>query len=182
MNLLQNPNFDLIRQWATDRNLIEGATPQAQFVKLVEEYAEFTVGMTKDDMAEIEDGLGDSVVVLTILAAQMGTSIEECFNTAIEEKDVFVIIEGEDMVSAMVRNTINEIGRIATGVAKKNKPMVMLGIGRVYGLLQCSAELYETDIDKCIQDAYDTIKDRKGRMVDGVFIKEADFHLYGIDA
>jgi hypothetical protein len=29
-------------------------------------------------------------------------------------------------------------------------------------------------IEACIEMAYDEIKDRKGRMIDGVFVKEAD--------
>jgi hypothetical protein len=30
------------------------------------------------------------------------------------------------------------------------------------------------DVEKCIASAYDEIKDRKGRMINGVFVKEED--------
>lgn len=30
------------------------------------------------------------------------------------------------------------------------------------------------DYEKCLQDAYEVIKDRKGKLVDGTFIKEGD--------
>jgi len=30
------------------------------------------------------------------------------------------------------------------------------------------------DIDDCIEEAYNTIKNRKGKMIDGVFVKEED--------
>lgn len=30
------------------------------------------------------------------------------------------------------------------------------------------------DFSRCVQHAYDQIKDRKGKMVDGVFVKEED--------
>lgn len=93
----------LIRSWAFDRNLIEGSNSQAQMVKLMEEMGELAAGIARKNIPDIVDGIGDCVVVLTILAAQNGLSIEGC-----------------------------------------------------------------------IIDAYDTIKDRKGRMVDGVFIKEGD--------
>lgn len=92
-----------IRQWAEDRNIIDGATPQAQFVKLIEEIGELAQGMAKSRIEAIKDGIGDAVVVLTILAAQHGLTIEECAAAA-----------------------------------------------------------------------YNEIKDRKGRMVNGVFVKEAD--------
>lgn len=93
-----------IEQWAIDRNL-HTAEPSKQILKLNEEIGEMCQGIAKGNIDAIKDGLGDTVVVLTILAMQLGTSVEEC--TAL---------------------------------------------------------------------AYDEIKDRKGKMVNGVFVKEADLH------
>lgn len=95
--------FDDIRQWAQDRNLIEGSDSFRQVTKLMEEVGEIAQGVAKGRVADIADGIGDVVVVLTILAAQNNLSIEYC-----------------------------------------------------------------------IEQAWQQIKDRKGRMVDGVFIKEGD--------
>lgn len=78
-------HFDLIRQWATDRNIIEGATPQAQFVKLIEEAGELAAGLAKSRREVVIDSIGDMAVVLTILAAQSGVTIEECIAAAYEE-------------------------------------------------------------------------------------------------
>jgi NTP pyrophosphatase (non-canonical NTP hydrolase) len=78
-------HFNLIRKWAADRNLIEGATVHAQFVKLIEESGELAAGIAKNRPEEIKDGIGDMVVVLTILAAQNGLTIEECIAAAYEE-------------------------------------------------------------------------------------------------
>lgn len=94
--------FDLIRQWARDRNLVEGSNPQAQMLKLFEEGGELAHAIARNNYDGVMDSIGDMVVVLTILAAQFDANIEE----------------------------------------------------------------------DCIAPAYDTIKDRKGRMVDGVFVKE----------
>lgn len=74
-----------IRRWAHDRNIIDGATPQAQFVKLIEEVGELAHGMAKQREHEILDGIGDAVVVLTILAAQYGYEIEHCIELAWNE-------------------------------------------------------------------------------------------------
>lgn len=95
--------FDNIRRWALARNLIEGSTPEKQFTKLIEEIGELATGLAKKRDDLVMDGIGDAVVVLTILAAQRGVNIEAC-----------------------------------------------------------------------IDMAWDEIKDRKGRMVDGVFVKEDD--------
>lgn len=96
-------HFDLIREWAEARNLIRGATPAAQYEKLLEEVTELYSGLRKDDITEIVDAIGDCTVVLTILASQLNYTIEDC-----------------------------------------------------------------------IAHAYEQIKDRKGRMIDGVFVKEED--------
>ena len=43
----------------------------------------------------------------------------------------------------------------------------------VLGLVEVT-DYYHLDINDCVQAAWDEIKDRKGRMVDGVFVKEGD--------
>lgn len=67
-----------IRDWAHDRNLIEGSTVQAQFVKLIEEVGELAEAIAKGKDEQFLDSIGDAFVVLTILAAQKGMDIEEC--------------------------------------------------------------------------------------------------------
>ena len=91
----------LIIKWADERNLIEGSTSQAQFVKLIEEAGELANSIAKKK--DVKDDLGDMFVVMSIIAEQQGVSMQEA-----------------------------------------------------------------------IEIAWDDIKDRKGRMVDGVFIKESD--------
>ena len=75
----------LIQNWAWDRNLIDGSTPNAQMLKLMEEVGELAGGVCKDKADVIKDSIGDVFVVLTIIAAQMGWSIEECVQTAYDE-------------------------------------------------------------------------------------------------
>jgi len=77
--------FPYIRHWANDRNIINGATMQAQFVKLIEEIGELAEGIAKGRPEAIKDGIGDAVVVLTILAAQHGVRIEDCIEIAWNE-------------------------------------------------------------------------------------------------
>lgn len=77
--------FHKIREWAEARNLIAGATPQMQFVKLIEEVGELAEGIAKNRKDAVMDGIGDAVVVLTILAAQHGVDIEYCIDLAYQE-------------------------------------------------------------------------------------------------
>jgi NTP pyrophosphatase (non-canonical NTP hydrolase) len=73
---------DLIRQWAQDRNLIEGSDLKSQFVKLIEEAGELANAIGKKNDIEFADAIGDMVVVLTIMAAQNGMMIEDCIDAA----------------------------------------------------------------------------------------------------
>jgi NTP pyrophosphatase (non-canonical NTP hydrolase) len=77
--------FADIRQWAQDRNLIEGATVQAQTVKLMEECGELAAGIARGDKEKIVDSIGDAIVVLTIMAAQCGMPVEACIESAWQE-------------------------------------------------------------------------------------------------
>ena len=78
-------HFDLIRQWASKRGLYKGGDPKTQALKLVEEVGETCKAILKSDQAEIEDGIGDCVVVLTNLAHLCNTDIEHCIELAYNE-------------------------------------------------------------------------------------------------
>lgn len=102
--------FNKIRQWAQDRNLIEGSTPASQMLKLTEELGELANAINKNKPFELADSIGDVVVVLTIIA-----------------------------------------------------------------------DMYKFDIEDCIDAAYNEIKDRKGRMVNGTFVKESDLNSLTVE-
>ena len=77
--------FDLIRDWANERGLYTGGDTKTQSLKLVEEVGEICRAILKDNHSDIEDGIGDAVVVLTNLAELQGTSIEACIKRAYNE-------------------------------------------------------------------------------------------------
>lgn len=77
--------YKRIIQWASDRNLLEGSTRKDQMVKLMEEVGELAAGIAKGNEPLVKDSIGDALVVLTILAEQSGTSIEECLGLAWNE-------------------------------------------------------------------------------------------------
>jgi NTP pyrophosphatase (non-canonical NTP hydrolase) len=72
----------LVERWAHDRNLIEGTTPDKQFIKLVEEIGEVAETLAKDKPHNFKLEMGDMLVVMTILAAQKGTNLNECLALA----------------------------------------------------------------------------------------------------
>ena len=78
-------HFDLIRKWADDRGLYKHGDTKTQALKLVEEVGEICRAILKDNHSDVEDGIGDAVVVLTNLAELQGTSIEACIERAYNE-------------------------------------------------------------------------------------------------
>lgn len=74
--------FELIRAWATERGLYAKGDTKTQYLKLMEEAGELGRAILKSDQPEIEDAIGDIVVVLTNLAHLAGTSIESCVDGA----------------------------------------------------------------------------------------------------
>jgi NTP pyrophosphatase (non-canonical NTP hydrolase) len=82
---LQTSYFELIREWADERGLYEHGDSKTQVVKLVEEVGEICRAVLKDNHSDIEDGIGDAVVVLTNLAELQGTTIEDCIERAYKE-------------------------------------------------------------------------------------------------
>ena len=74
--------FDQIRDWAEDKGIYAHGDSKTQTLKLMEEAGEVCRAVLKQDDAEIKDGIGDMVVVLTNLAELCGLTIEECVESA----------------------------------------------------------------------------------------------------
>lgn len=67
-----------------------------------------------------------------------------------------------------------EFGELFEGLAKGNLALTKDAIGDMYVVLTIMSQQLGFTIEECIDVAYDEIKDRRGRMIDGVFVKESD--------
>lgn len=67
-----------------------------------------------------------------------------------------------------------EFGELFEGLAKGNLALTKDAIGDMYVVLTVMSQQLGFTIEECIDVAYDEIKDRRGRMIDGVFVKESD--------
>ncbi len=77
--------FDLIRAWAENRGIYDKGNSHTQYVKLQEEAGELAAALLNEDKLEIQDAIGDIVVVLTNLAELEGFKIEKCIDAAYKE-------------------------------------------------------------------------------------------------
>lgn len=74
-----------VEKWAEDRNIIGGAQPKDQILKLIEELGEMCGAIARDQKTKQVDGVGDALVVLIILSRQLGFSAEVALSFAYEE-------------------------------------------------------------------------------------------------
>ena len=75
-----NELINKVKEWHYDRNLIEGSTDTAQFVKLVEESWELKHNIHKGN--DIRDDIGDMLVVMINICERNGVTLEECLEVA----------------------------------------------------------------------------------------------------
>lgn len=162
-----------IEQWAEDRNLILGSTPQKQFIKLMEEFGELCAGIARNDKEKIKDSIGDCFVVMVILAKQfnqndllddMGYIYEHPNFNGDGKLERSLIDIADSFLSFFFESENRELFK-----AKISFGFCILG-------LKEAADYFELDFDECVKAAWDEIKDRKGRMIDGVFVKEEDLN------
>lgn len=159
-----------IENWAEDRNLIEGSTPKKQFIKLMEEFGELCSGVSKNKIDVVKDSIGDCFVVMVILAAQrkkdemlsaggVAAFIEPHCNNKFDVEDHLI-------------NSLYVLHLLSKELSS-HANISILFMSCFIQLLEV-AHHFDLDIYDCVQAAWDEIKDRKGRMIDGVFVKEGD--------
>ena len=85
------------------------------------------------------------------------------------------LVEGSDPHRQLTK-LLEEVGELASGVAKGNRDKVVDSIGGAVVVLTILAEQHDVNIEDCIDAAWNEIKDRKGKMVNGIFVKESDLN------
>jgi NTP pyrophosphatase (non-canonical NTP hydrolase) len=82
-NMTTNNQFESVRQWGAIRG-IDGATFQRQYQRVLQEVVEIHDAMNNEDMAEVSDAIGDTIVTLINLAKTVGMNAEDCLQGAFE--------------------------------------------------------------------------------------------------
>ena len=155
-----------VEQWSEDRGFFEegsGVTFEAQFLKLYEEFGELCGSIVKGK--DVKDDIGDNLVVLINLAKIRGFSIMNMTKR--------LVIEGHERI--FLFDAID----YAVNLGAEKYPLILHDgdeksfIG-AYIALSLVSEESGVDIKECLEIAYNEIKDRKGKMINGAFIKEGD--------
>ena len=84
MSSFAEVELNIIR-WSEQRCIIPNSTPKAQFIKLKEEVYELQLALADDNMEEIIDGIGDSMVCLINICALLDVNLVDCMSHAYEQ-------------------------------------------------------------------------------------------------
>ena len=97
--------------------------------------------------------------------------MEELVNKIAQWHHARNLIEGSDDKTQFCK-LAEEMGELSSSICKGRD--IRDDIGDMMVVLINIAERNDISITECLDAAYNDIKDRKGRMIDGVFVKEAD--------
>jgi NTP pyrophosphatase (non-canonical NTP hydrolase) len=116
-----------------------------QYLKVLEEVGETAKAILQNDIDEIKDGIGDIAVTLIILYS-------------LEDRNVFTanhilgssVVDLEDMIEDLYFR----------------EPDILDTLGRI-------ALRFNTNLEECLNIAWNEIKGRTGKTVNGTFIKDS---------
>lgn len=159
MNTLEN-----VKQWFIDRDLENGGRLDKQSLKLSEEFGELCAGYLKKNEQLTKDSIGDCAVVIVGLALLIKEDVQGIFETSENNENVMICFSH---LSRNIRDfhVYQEISA---------KDIARLSLVRTICWLKSLSSALGYDFKECFELAYQEIKDRKGRWIDGTFVKEED--------
>lgn len=139
-----------IENWGRDRDLLQKSFAPKQYLKFLEEVGETARALLKDDQEEIIDGFGDIAVTIIILNKQISDTVKFIhidFNETIGEEDFGF----DDLFVEVNPKQVTEYA--------------------LYALARIS-ESYGYELLDCMKHAFEVIKFRTGKTIDGVYKKD----------
>ena len=159
--------IEMVKDWAKERGL-DKVDARTQYTKLIEEQGELAKAIMQKNVgggSGVLDSIGDYQVTLIIYCLIRDIHIA-FWKTVINPKDF--------AVETIYMNLVSTSSKI---IANYNKGLVtneIRSIETTFQLLSLIAEKYDTSLEDTLELAYNEIKDCKGKLVNGVFIKEDD--------
>lgn len=157
--------IDKVKQWFIDRDLENGGRLDKQSLKLSEEFGELCAGYLKKNEKLTKDSIGDCAVVIVGLALLIKADVQEIFDEVFS--DEYRVIG----CLVFLNRTISNI-QLSNGFT--NKDMYIIDLTRSIYWLKSISKSLGYSFEECFELAYQEIKDRKGKWIDGVFVKEED--------
>lgn len=185
--MLLKETQEKVIQWSTVRRILSESKPHEQFNKLIEEVGELANGIAKNKLYVIKDSVGDALVVLTNLLAMTGSKFNlDKLNEENSDIEFGFISKSKSPHIQMLQVQAN-LGYMATVLGdyvndtfNSEEPVELADYiypeeyaGFVENLRAISS-IYGFTVEEAFESAYDEIKDRKGMMKNGSFVKYED--------
>lgn len=159
-----------IIEWAKERELDSKGTVEAQAIKTVEELSELIKAICKDKKEDIIDSIGDVYVTLVI-----GNMLDKGIWMSFLQEEMDMLFDGKAKKNCRKLGKTDKLDKLAELIQLvlrcKYESYAIKGI--TYQLIEI-AYLYKLDFIKCVESAYNTIKDRHGKLIDGMYVKDED--------
>lgn len=141
----------LVKQWAADKDILRRDASPQQYLKILEETGETAAAILRNQPDKIKDGIGDMAVTMIIYAAQKGVAMEG---------------RGKDSTDDSIHIDTHQAFQDFLEYIKKGVFLY------AYDMLVILAAKHGLTLEECLEAAWDEIKNRKGKTVDNVFVKD----------
>lgn len=81
------------------------------------------------------------------------------------------LLKAENAPRQMLK-LMEEVGELAGAMAKNKQGDIVDAIGDIQVVLIILSKQLGYDYEQCLVDAYNVIKERKGKLINGVFVKD----------
>ena len=169
-NLTIQELVPLIHQWAKEREIYVQLTPFDELLKTHEEVGELIKACYDNDKPAIQDAIGDVMITMINYCYFIELDAIEYIKQAVD-----LSVTGYYTIS-YVMNAHNALGRlISLYVWNEGKEISKPSGLRIFSILHYLngiAHLEGTTLEECLNIAYNEIKNRKGKIINGKFIKD----------
>lgn len=171
-----------IEKWAVDLGLNSNSNPLKQTLKYYEEVGELAKAIQQNNLIEIMDGIGDSIVV----GAVMGSQLREFSINAKYDDMSLVGVENEyapfnailspdnlpQIFYSFVMSLQNYVSYCVDAYEQEEHGYYLFKFyGNFLNSAHQLANCLNVDFNKCVKMAYATIHFRSGEIIDGIFVK-----------
>ena len=160
----------LIHQWAKERGIFDKSTPFDQLLKTHEEVGELLKACYDNDKPAIQDAIGDTMVCLINYCEFIVEDVLLYIETATE------ILPCKKVNKVLLAVDVNShLSLILSKFLYKRNGVNIPDLDDMLSLfnnLHNIALLENTTLEECLNIAYNEIKNRKGKVINGKFVKD----------
>ena len=159
----------LIQEWAKERKIYEELTPFDELLKTHEEVGELIKACYNNDKPAIQDAIGDTMVCLINYCYFAKIDFLEVYGQIKYENsknlNIYYALSVNDTISFFLRNVVDRLYRPL-------KATIFSVVINILRDLQNITINEKTTLEECMNIAYNEIKNRIGKMINGKFIKD----------